>query len=217
MNWMDILILVIIGWYAWVGLRTGLLAGLAKLLGAFLGLAAAFNFYRPLSDAVNLKWGLVSTLGKWIPVSLPGGANSLPGTEVQLPGLNGSYHGVRLLGDSVSRLLASGILDILCFIIIFLVVSKAVVILGLLCGKMARLLFMGPIDRAGGILLGAAKGVVISGILVALTVALQVPAAVFSGTAQPSWVSLALQKSVLAPYYIKALSLLNIHFPGWNM
>ncbi|MFZ5631957.1 MAG: CvpA family protein [Bacillota bacterium] len=218
MNWLDIVILIIVAWYAWIGLRSGLIGGLAGLLGVLIGLAAAFNFYRPLADTANLKWNLVSTIGKWIPVSAFGPRGSLPGSGDLLHPLKGvSFYGIQSLGESVSRLLASGILDIICFIVIFLVVSRVVVILGVLIGKVAKMFFLGPVDRAGGMLLGTAKGCIIAGVAVALMAALQLPAALISGVDRPSWISLALQKSVIAPYFIKALAFLNIHFPGWSI
>lgn len=225
MNWLDILILFIVGWYAWIGLKKGLVGGLAGLLGVLLGLAAAFNFYRPLADAVNLKWNLVSAIGKWIPVSVFGPGGGAPGpASLTMPGAGspvaapkGVVYGLQGLGESLSRLLASGILDILCFIAIFLFVSAAVVILGTLLGKITRLLFLGPVDRFGGFLLGAAKGMIMAAILVALLNAVQLPAVFFSGGRNPNWIGLAIQKSVIAPYFIKALVIFNFKFPGWSI
>lgn len=229
MNWLDILIVIIVGWYAWIGLRAGLVGGLARLLGAFLGLAAAFNFYRPLADTVNLKWNLVSYIGKWIPVpalgswvNMPGPANLLPaqgvpGPESQVLAPKGSLYVLQGLGESLSRVLASGILDILCFILIFIVVSRLVVLLGALLGKIGSLLFLGPVDRFGGLLLGAAKGIVIAAVLVALLNAVQLPAVFFSGGRSSNWISLALQKSLIAPHFIKALVIFNVKFPGWSI
>ncbi|MHB8155797.1 MAG: CvpA family protein [Desulfocucumaceae bacterium] len=228
MNWLDILFLAIMAWYTWTGLRTGLVVGLAKLLGALIGLAAALNFYRPLADAVNLKWNLVSAIGKLLP--LPGKATGAvpPGSQgpaeiffpfVGSPGspalpkmVSYSLHGI---GESVTRMLASGILDILCFIILYLVVSKLVVVIGVVVSKMSRLLLLGPLDRAGGLVIGVVKGGIIVAILVAVIVSLQLPAAYIAGGQKPSLLSLALQKSTLAPFFFKALAYFKITFPGW--
>lgn len=229
MNWLDVLLLLIIGGYTWVGLRSGLIGGLARLLGVLLGLAAAFNLYRPLSDMVNLKWNLVGVIGKWFPFSSPGAGGRLPGADgLFMPGVpqagggllqapKGSLFGLQGLGDSISGLLASGILDILCFILIYLVVSKGVFILGALVAKLSRLFFLGPVDRLGGAALGAVKGVILALVVVALGNSLQVPAAYISGGQGPNWISLALQKSVLVPYLVKALVVVNLKFPGWSI
>lgn len=230
MNWLDILIIFIVCWYAWAGLRSGLVGGLARLLGVFLGLAAAFNFYRPLADTVNLKWNLVSTLGKWIPVSAfgPGGkipgpsdlihsVKGLPGAESQVAAPKEVLYSLHGLSESLTRVLASGILDILCFIAIFLAVSTAVVIMGMVLAKISRIFLLGPLDRAGGLLLGAVKGLVMAAVLVALLNAVQLPAAFFSGGKSSNWISLALQKSTIAPFFIKALVILNLKFPGWSI
>ncbi len=228
-NWLDILIVIIVGGYLLIGFKTGFIGGLARLLGALLGLAAALNFYRPLADMLNLKWNLVPAIGGWIPLSAFGTKGKLsgpwdllhpvkvPGAESQLTAPAGPIYTLQGVGESVSRMLASGILDILCFILIFLIVSMVVKWLGVLAGKLARLFFLGPVDRIAGALLGAAKGGVIAAVLVALANSLQVPASLISGSSNDNWISLALQKSILVPYFVKALVVLNARFPGWGI
>lgn len=227
MNWLDVLFAVIIGWNAWMGLKTGLVAGLARLFGVLAGFAAALNFYRPLADTLNLKWNLVSTISGLLPGVSKAGGGKLPPTDLFYPlmgppGATGAaavpkaaLTGLQGIGESVTRVLASGILDIICFIIIFWVVSKLIFLLGVMVGKAARLMFLGPVDRGAGLLLGAFKGFIIAMLLVALTISFQLPAAFISGGQKTSLLSLALQKSLLAPYFIQALAYLNINFPGW--
>jgi uncharacterized membrane protein required for colicin V production len=82
---------------------------------------------------------------------------------------------------------------------------------------MAKIMFLGPVDRSGGALLGAAKGLIIAVVLVLLMRSMQLPASFFPSAYKSSWVSLALQKSLLAPYFMKALDFLNINFWGWNI
>lgn len=230
LNWLDIIITLIIVWNAWIGMRTGLVGGVAGLLATFLGLAAAFNFYRPLADVVNLKWNMVSVIGKWIPgltsgagKKPPGSTDFLlpfkgaPGAESLLPGSKGALNGLFGLGDSVTRLLAAGILDIICFIVIFLVVSRVVVLLGSLLGKASRIFFLGTVDRLGGTLLGTVKGAVISLVMVALALSVEAPAAFLAGGYGFSSLSLALHKSLLVPYFVKALVIFNLKFPGWGI
>lgn len=230
LNWLDIIIALIIVWNAWIGLRTGLVGGVARLLATFLGLAAAFNFYKPLADVVNLKWNMVSVIGKWIPGLFSGAGKKAqvspdpllpfkgtPGAESLIPGSKGALNGLYGLGDSITRLLASGILDILCFILIFLVVSRFVVLLGSLLGKASRILFLGPVDRLGGVLLGTVKGAVISLVMVALALSVEAPAAFLSGGYGFSSLSMALHKSLLVPYFVKVLVIFNLKFPGWGI
>ncbi|MCL6612577.1 MAG: CvpA family protein [Peptococcaceae bacterium] len=224
-NWLDILISAIILGYAWMGFRTGLVGGLARLLGTLLGLAAALNFYRPLADTLNLKWNLVSAIKGLMPVPAIGSRVKPPGTDIFGPAGSGSQgiapkgtiYPLQGLGDSVAGAMASGVLDIICFIAILLAVSWAVKILGFLAGKIAGLLFLGPLDRLGGTLLGAAKGAVLAAVLVALANSLQAPAAFLTDGRHSDWVGMALQKSVLAPYFIKGLVILNVKFPGWGI
>lgn len=226
MNWLDILFAAIIGWNSWKGLKAGLVAGLARLLGVLVGLAAALNFYRPLADAVNLKWNLVSRLGDFIPfLGKPAGGVPPGAMELLSPLSQGSgglaavpremFLGLQGIGESVSRSLASGIIDIICFFIIFLLVSQLVALAGAAAGRISRLILLGPLDRAGGMLLGAVKGCIIAAVLVAVMIALQLPAAYITEGQKYSVFSLALQKSTLVPYFVKALSLFKITFPGW--
>lgn len=203
MNWLDIIFVFIISWNAWMGLKNGLLAGASRLAGALAGFAAALSFYQTLADAANLKWDLVSVIG-----SLFAGGQRSAGGLFKIPGLYG-------MGESAARLMASAVLDILCFIIIFLAVYWIVSLMGVIAGKIASIVFLGPVDRAGGAVLGAAKGCVISAVLMGLAVALQLPAAFFSGGEKTLFLTTALQKSVLAPYFLTGLEYLKVHFPGW--
>ncbi|MFZ5649744.1 MAG: CvpA family protein [Bacillota bacterium] len=222
MNWLDILFVFVISWNTWMGLKTGLLAGASRLAGALAGLAAAPSFYQPLADAVNLKWNLVSDISRLFAGGerSAGGPFKVPGTpDLFYPGpaAPGAVKGLYGIGEPAARVLASAALDILCFIIIFLTVSWIVSLLGVVAGKIARIVFLGPVDRAGGAVLGAARGCVVSAVVMGLAVALQLPAAFFSGGKKTSFLTLALQKSVLAPYFLTGLEYLKVHFPGWIM
>lgn len=185
MNWLDILFIVVIGWNSLVGFKTGIVVGLAKLLGVLTGLAAAFNFYQPLADAAIIKWS----------------------PKVWLQGFQG-------WGESVSTIISSLFIEILSFIVIYVAVSKVVVILGILLSKMAKLMLLGPIDRVGGAVLGSVKGVLIVAILVAMIKTLQFPI-IFIGGQESMWFSLALEKSLIVPYFTSAFDLFNVNFPGW--
>lgn len=186
MNWLDILFIIIIGWNGLVGFKTGIVVGLAKLLGVLTGLAAAFNFYQPLADAVMIKWN----------------------PKVWLQGLQG-------WGESISTMISSLFIEILSFIVIFLAVSKIVVILGILLSKVAKLMLLGPFDTIGGTVLGAVKGVLIVAILVALIKTVQFPM-IFFGGQETMWFNLALEKSLMVPYFTSAFDLLDVNFPGWT-
>ncbi len=182
MNWLDILLLVMIGFSVFKGLNSGLLKGLSGLLGFILGLAAALNFYQPLADMINLKWQILPFISGLLPFSL--------GFE--------------------------GILNIICFIIIFFLVYWAVKILGGLLGTMAKLFFLGPVDRIGGALLGAVNGGFLATVTVGLLHSL-LPAANIFQSASGEFISMALQNSTLASFFTNILLILNVKFPGWGI
>jgi len=65
MNWVDVAILVIIGWFAWRGLTAGLLKGIARLAGIFLGILFALKYDSQLADFAGSKWHLAEKLSKY--------------------------------------------------------------------------------------------------------------------------------------------------------
>ncbi len=210
MNWLDILLVIIVGGSVLKGLRTGLLGGLSGLLGLLLGFAAALRFYKPLVDMVNLKWGITSSISGWLP-SNPDASNTINGLLPEKPlGLVGE------LTDSLTEVIASGIISIVCFVLIFALVSWGVKTLGALLGTMAKLFFLGPVDRVGGAVLGAVNGSILATILVGLLSSMQIPLLFAGSNHKGEFIALALQKSVLVPFFIDILVILNVKFPGWG-
>lgn len=183
MNWLDIFLLVIIGFFVFKGLKSGLLKGLAGLLGFILGLAVALNFYQFLADMINLKWQVLPFISSRLPFSQ-------------------SFE---------------GILNIICFIIIFFLVSWAVKMLGAVLGTMAKLLFLGPVDRIGGGLLGAVNGCFLATVTIGLLHSLQLPSSYIFQSPSGGFLSLALQNSTLTPFFTNILVILNVKFPGWGL
>lgn len=215
---MDIIIILIITWSAWRGYKTGLVGGVARLLGILAGLGAALCYYRPLAVYIDHRWQISSYIQNWF--SLPRLGKEDLYKDIQLYGelrpidlLSGSLQD---LGQSVSRLLASGILEIVSFIFIFIVVSRLVYLAGELLARLASVSFLGPADRLGGVAFGLARGVLAIMILLALLVSLQWPSALFSSGGNPYWLSLALDNSLLAREFINAVNFFNIDFPGFS-
>lgn len=229
MNWLDITIIAVMGWSVWRGLKTGLVAGVARLLGVLAGLGAALCFYVPLAEYVDKRWQVSSYIQNWLPLSLP---SHWPGKESeplavldQLQktfGLYGellprdSFSGsLQELGQSISRLLASGILELMSFIIIFLVISRLVYLAGELLAKLASMSFLGPADRLGGAAFGLARGILIILVMLVFLVSLQWPAALSTGGGNPYWLSRALENSRLARTFIKTAVFLDLDLPGF--
>ena len=126
MNYIDIVILVVLGIFGIGGLRKGIITEAATLLGLGVGLYGAFHF----SDFTAEK------LVQWVEI-------------------NPKY------------------LNVIAFVVTFLVLAIVVNLLGRLVAKMVKAINLGFIDKLGGFIIGMAKGVLICSLLVMLLNALE--------------------------------------------
>jgi membrane protein required for colicin V production len=127
MNYIDIVILVVLGIFGIGGLRKGIITEAATLLGLGVGLYGAFHF----SDFTAEK------LVQWVEI-------------------NPKY------------------LNVIAFVVTFLVLAIVVNLLGRLVAKMVKAINLGFIDKLGGFIIGMAKGVLICSLLVMLLNALEI-------------------------------------------
>ncbi|NTW06046.1 MAG: CvpA family protein [Peptococcaceae bacterium] len=214
MNWFDILLLIVIGGSAFIGLKSGLVRGLSRFLGFILGFVAALNFYQPLADTLNLKWQLSTVIGDWLPFFGEDKKQALSGGQGDALFSGGPTGVLSGLGDSLANLFASGILDILCFVAIFWLVSWGVKFLGSLLATMAKLFFLGPIDRVGGAFLGAVNGGVLVLVLIGIMKSMEAPLSFASGSQDPGFLAEGIAGSVLAPFFTDILVILDVTLPG---
>lgn len=177
MNWLDLFLLWIIGWSTWRGMQTGLVAGLARLCGLLVGLVLAREFQAPLAAYIRRQLPLEQWLNSWIASPAIGLA---PGP---LSGWN--------------RYLAQGLLEVLSFVVILLVVARLIGWLGQLLAGAARFSFLGPVDRAGGLVLGIVRGVVAAAILLAVIFAVKNAAGSWVPGEPMTWLARAVEGSRL--------------------
>ncbi len=110
--------------------------------------------------------------------------------------------------------MAHGLLEVIAFLIIFLVVAQLANLLGGMVAHAARWTFFGPADRLGGLVLGVLRGVVIILMLVALLMPFQIAAISLPGELQESWLTRAVEQSTLVPLCWEYLVKLHVIFPG---
>jgi len=127
MNYIDIVILVLLGIFGIGGLRKGLITEVATLIGLCIGLYGAFHF----SDFTANK------LVQWVEI-------------------DPKY------------------LNVIAFVVTFLVLAIAVNFLGRLVKKMVQAINLGFIDKLGGFIVGMAKGVLICSLVVMLLNSLEI-------------------------------------------
>lgn len=224
MNWVDVALLVIIGWSTWKGLATGLVEGMVRLAGLFLGLLAAYNYYHPLAGYLNDQWHLAEKIKGLLPFPSASWTDSasLPALSwtqgLNLPeGLTGpNLHGQQALSvvEKLQQFLSQGMVETGAFILIFLVASRLTYLLGTLAARAARWTFLAPVDRFGGLMLGLVRGLVIVLVLVALLVPLQAPVSLFPDGQQESWLARSFQLSALIPVCWQLLVKLQVIYPG---
>jgi len=198
MNWLDIFLLLIIAWSAWRGLATGFFAGVARLAGLVLGVVCAYNYYLPLAAYADQQWQLESKIRDWLP--LPTAGNTA--AEKIFTGLEKGFSQQSFSGGQYfSSILSHGILEIAAFLVIFFVVTQLTCWIGLLFSKTAKLVFLGPVDRLGGLALGTLRGVIIVFVLLALLVPLELPAYSSSGGNAAGWLTQAIGQSKIVPVF----------------
>jgi uncharacterized membrane protein required for colicin V production len=149
LNWLDLLILVIVGFSAVLGLRRGLLVSLTKTVGFLIGLFIAFSFYRQMADYLSAH----IPISDWIaPVTVPLIERWNPVAEI-LP-MAPDYQ----LGEYVNKIITLNIISCLSFLLILFL---TVFLFGLVGGILSSLLSFtpfGPINRLGGLFFGLMIG-----------------------------------------------------------
>lgn len=228
MNWLDWLILAILGFSAVQGLRYGLVGSVAKLAGILVGFGAAITYYRDLAAYLTVQWNLEEKilplaeklLDFWFPLKDPASqfltTDKLVSTGAASAGqlsLYGNY------ADYAAGVLASTILNALCFLVLLLIVVWAVNMAGFILTRVAAMAFLGPFNRLGGFLFGACKGLVVVMILLTLMAPFQrldFPSSgggsETPGTTRPE--GSAFSGSKLLPYFEPLFNAIDRPLPG---
>ncbi|NQS76464.1 MAG: CvpA family protein [Peptococcaceae bacterium] len=174
MNWLDWLIIAIIIFTAFQGLRRGLILSVAKLAGVLLGFGLAISHYSDLAAYLNDQWQLNEKImpltSKIIelvfPTRLTGGSSFCTGQPV-LAQVN-PYSMLSSYGDYLAGSLTVMIVNAICFLALVLMAVWIVNLVGLLLDKVADLSFLGPLNHIGGLFFGGVKGVMVVMIILML-------------------------------------------------
>lgn len=227
MNWLDWLIIAILAFSAFQGLRYGLVASVAKLAGILIGFGVAITYYRELAAYLTVQWNMEEKilplaekfLMFWFPAK-----NSIP------PSLTpdkftsaGELVPSQLFpfsnyADYVSGMFASVILNALCFLALLLSVVWVVNFAGYILSRIADIGFLGPFNRLGGFLFGAAKGLVVVMIVLTLISPFQRLDSLPGGRSEipdaPSTSRNSFSGSKLLPYFEPLFNAINQPLPG---
>jgi uncharacterized membrane protein required for colicin V production len=221
MNWLDWLLMIIIGLSALQGLRTGLIAGVSRLLGLVAGIAAAYTWHRPLALYFDrqLGWGdsVANFLLKWLPQPLlQGMAGSLSLTDLkQFMPIKGMQKGAAVGRDipaglaDLAHQLALSLLELFSFIVLLIAITMVVSMIFRIFSGVIAVTPFGPLNRLGGLVLGLARG-----ILIVLVIVMLLQQFMPAGAGENGMLGRAAANSNFMPYVRQALDLLNLHFPG---
>lgn len=205
MNWLDWLIVIIIGLSTLQGLRRGLLAGVAKMAGLFVALYVAYTYYRPVTSLLSERWHFEEIL---LPLAGPLFKFWQP-VEAFNP-FNPS--GNLTAGDYVARFIALSLLEVLTFIALLLVTVWLVNLAGMLFTRIADISFLGPLNHLGGLLFGFLKGVLLVTVIVAVMNLLPGDRLLAPGSTGRA--GSTLENSMLLPYFRPLLNIIEQSLPG---
>lgn len=224
MNWLDWLIIAVLAFSTIQGLRYGLVASVARLAGTLIGLGVAYTYYRPFAGYLSGQWNmeekilplvekllkLWSPTGNSVPPLLPPGKLTSAGSLAANP--------VNPVSDYLARMLASGVLEAMSFLVLLLVTAWVVNLAGRIFTKIADISFLGPLNHLGGFVFGAARGVVFVMIVLTLISPFQrtelLPGAVPNAPGSTLPAGNAFRDSKLLPYFQPLFNAINRPLPG---
>ncbi|HHU86738.1 MAG: CvpA family protein [Pelotomaculaceae bacterium] len=211
MNWLDWVIIIILVLSALRGLRSGLLKSLSGLAGMIIGLVVAFTYHRAFAAYLSTRWNMQEKLQPMLENFLK---NWLPANEtlthVQFPGktiaaLPAASNPLNPLGDYLTGVFASGILEVLCFLVLLFATVWAASLAGSILTKIADVSFLGLPNHLGGLLFGLVRGIIVVLIVLTLMSPFQRGYAVPGSESGSPGTSLppgkAFQDSILLPYF----------------
>lgn len=235
MNWIDTVILVILGLGALEGFRRGLWKSLLSIISYLAALAVALTYYQRFGEFLNQKFNLTPKIAAFLLHYLnlpsttytmklsPSPTDQLLSVIQQLP-LPAVYQELlrqqmgsmflnsaglaASIADVITQMMAATIVNGLSFLLLAALVAQG---LQLICGAVGLVLSGGT---AGGFdrLLGAGLGVIIKAITLALVLGLFAPFLSFMSlgrlVGRPAFASVseAISQSQLAPYFIEGFT-----------
>ena len=231
MNWLDWLIIAVLVFSAFHGLRCGLVSSVAKLAGILLGFGVGISYYSELAVYLNKQWHIEDKImpltGKILKFFFPAKLTSAPafhtiGTvspgELAASQLN-PYSLLNPYGEYLARLFTAAVLNAICFLGLILITVWAVRLAGHVFSRLADISFLGPLNRIGGLFFGGARGVIIVMVVLTLLAPFQQNGLVpKNSTTTPGAATSAgagaFSKSKILPYFVPVFKAIDRPLPG---
>lgn len=167
MNLLDAIITIILAVGAWRGYRRGLIITVGGFLGFLGGIWLAGRYYLALSQYLGEKLGLKEVFARVlipfcadVPTSTPGSGLPLSPSDPGFTGYPQSFWepwlGLKagIGGATLAHLLAGALVKLIAFFLLWGIVSYLIWWLAIVLTRVARLFFLGGVNRLGGLGLG---------------------------------------------------------------
>ncbi len=217
MNWLDWVLILIVIFSAIKGLRTGFFAGVARFIGLILGITVAFTGYRKLAAYADRQWGWGDSITELLVNHFSSSLLNDVTNKININKLqqNIPHYQDQLLSEGLNNIahqLAITVLDFLSFIVILILVTLVVKMAMSFFSSAVAHTFLSPLDYFGGLLLGLVRGVLIV-LIITLLLEPVLATEVNSSQTQAGFISHAAKGSLIVPYSLQLLNILNLHLP----
>lgn len=221
MNWLDWVFVLIIGLSAIRGFRAGFLAGAAGIVGLLGGIWAAVKFHGQLAGYLSSQWNWDKKISGFLfskfsanyqhNFSVKGrhGEDILNTLALSGDVMNNGIKAIESATQSILSVLAFGMIVIVTYIIaggILKLVSRTV------AGTV-----LSPLDKLGGLVLGLAKGGLFAAVILMALLMLKSHFPFFLDQEGPGFLTLAIQKSQIAPILLSIINSLNLPLPVFDI
>lgn len=161
LNWMDILTVLVLVFYAVNGLLKGLIVSVFRIAGFFISLYAARLLAPIISGLITGNTGIYSGLYDYFGTKIPN--DPTLATAFNIIGANKS---------DINGSLTSLFITIASFILAFLVIKLILLLVERVLNMTSRLPVINQFNKAGGFIFGIVKGIIILYIVFAVLVLL---------------------------------------------
>ena len=161
---LDLIIILIIALFTFIGYKQGLVKIAIKILAFFIALIVAMSIYQPVAklviDKTNIDENIESAItAKVLPENVKEKTDILPNSLVE--------SGVNTVNE-LARTATEKIISVATFIVIFIVLKFALKFVSFLADLITKLPLIKQLDKAGGTVFGFLKGCMILIIIFAI-------------------------------------------------
>ena len=231
MNWSDLLVIAIIVFFGFIGIKNGFIYSIFKLVSFFIAAIISVKCYPILSNILdktpmftNVKSGILKNLLQQKESGIVDqGAQVVAGSVVdglKLPGflkeaIKGQLAKENVMGlldlssimDKISDVLTHVVIDILSLVLLYIAIRVGLIFIRFILQGIAKLPVFKQMDKLGGFAFGATEGLLTIYIIFAILM-LFVSAPAFKGFFE------AVETSAIAKFFYQNNFIVDLMFPA---